>query len=407
MSSAWSPSASDRVVIVGAGQAGARAAEGLRAAGHVGSIALIGEERHIPYERPQLSKETLLRPEAPVVPIRGESAWSEIGVDLHTGRPAIECDAKRRAVRLSDGQTFEYDRLLLATGVRPRRIETLENRSVPVFYLRTIDDALALRSALHPGSCVVIVGGGVIGLETAAAAVAAGCSVTIVEAAPSLLQRALPRLASDFLLRRHSAAGVSFRFDCLVESIDGGDLILSDGSRMAADLVIVGIGATPNVSVAERLGVCGPEGIRVDGYGRTSAPGVFAVGDVTSQWDERRRRWRRLETWANAQNQAIAVARAMVGPGAPYCEPVWFWSDQYDFNIQVVGELGEGDLICRGDPQSDRFTLVSCEDGVVRGGATINRRPDMAALRKLVAAGSAVNRSKLADPSVDLRKIVH
>jgi NADPH-dependent 2,4-dienoyl-CoA reductase/sulfur reductase-like enzyme len=378
----------------------------LRAAGHTGAITLLGDEPHIPYERPQLSKETLLKPQAPIASIRETSAWREIGVDLHLGRPVIECDADRRIVGLSDGRELPFDRLLIATGVRARRIETLENRGLPVLYLRTIEDALALRSALQPAARIVIIGGGVIGLETAAAAIAAECAVTIVEAAPTLLARALPKTVSDYLLRRHSASGVSFHFSSQVDAIDGRDVLLSDRTRLAADLVVIGIGALPNFGIAEKLGICGPEGIRVDGFGRTQAPGVFAAGDVTSQWDQRRQRWRRVETWANAQNQAIAVARSMAAPGAAYCEPVWFWSDQYDFNIQVVGELGEADLICRGDPESGKFTLISCEDGVVRGATTVNRRPDMAALRKLVATGKTVDRSKLQDQSIDLRKIV-
>jgi NADPH-dependent 2,4-dienoyl-CoA reductase/sulfur reductase-like enzyme len=395
----------ERIVIVGAGQAGARAAEALRAAGHAGSIALLGDEPHAPYERPQLSKETLLKPGAPVVLIRDAAGWAALNVDLHTGAGVVDCDADRRTVSCADGRVFAYDRLLLTTGVRVRRLPALENRGVPVHYLRTIEDALVLRAAFKPGARIVVIGGGVIGLETAAAAVAAECQVVVIEAAPSLLARALPKVASDFLLRRHQAAGVSFRFGLQAIGVEDGAVLFTDGSRQAADALVIGVGAVPNVALAEKLGLDAAEGVRVDALGRTDAENVFAAGDVASQWDALRNRWRRVETWANAQNQAIAAAKTMAGLDAPYQEPVWFWTDQYDVNLQVVGDMEAGDLVCRGDPGGDRFTLLALEGGIVRGGLTINRRPDMAALRKLVARASPVDRESLENPSVDLRKI--
>jgi NADPH-dependent 2,4-dienoyl-CoA reductase/sulfur reductase-like enzyme len=387
-----------RIVIVGAGQAGARAAEALRAAGHVGPIALIGEEPHEPYERPQLSKDTLIKPGAPVVKIKDQAAWRALDVDLHTGCRVVECDAEKRSVELADGRLFHFDRLLLTTGVSPRRLPALENGSVSVLYLRTIEEALALRAAFRPDARV-------IGLETAAAAVAAQCSVTVIETAPTLLARALPKAASDFLLRRHKAVGVDFRFGVQAKAVDGDELILSDGSRLRADVIVVGIGAVPNVALAEHLKLDAVEGFRVDDCGRAEAPQIFAAGDVALQRDHESGRWRRVETWANAQNQAIAVAKTMAGVDTPYGEPIWFWSDQFDFNLQAVGDMVGGELICRGDPASDRFTLLCWDGNVVRGGVTINRRPDMAALRKLVAERKTVNREMLESPSIDLRKI--
>jgi NADPH-dependent 2,4-dienoyl-CoA reductase/sulfur reductase-like enzyme len=262
-----------------------------------------------------------------------------------------------------------------------------------------------LRAAFKPGARIVVIGGGVIGLETAAAAVAAECQVVVIEAAPSLMARALPKVASDFLLRRHQAAGVSFRFGLQAIGVEDGAVLFTDGSRQAADALVIGVGAVPNVALAEKLGLDAAEGVRVDALGRTDAENVFAAGDVASQWDALRNRWRRVETWANAQNQAIAAAKTMAGLDAPYQEPVWFWTDQYDVNLQVVGDMEAGDLVCRGDPGGDRFTLLALEGGIVRGGLTINRRPDMAALRKLVARASPVDRESLENPSVDLRKI--
>jgi p-cumate 2,3-dioxygenase ferredoxin reductase subunit len=159
------------------------------------------------------------------------------------------------------------------------------------------------------------------------------------------------------------------------------------------------------VALAEHLKLDAAEGFRVDECGRAEAPEIFVAGDVALQRDDESGRWRRVETWANAQNQAIAVAKTMAGVDTPYHEPIWFWSDQYDFNLQVVGDMIGGDMICRGDPASDRFTLLCWDGNVVRGGVTINRRPDMAALRKLVAERKTVNREMLESPSIDLRKI--
>ncbi|MCG5236590.1 FAD-dependent oxidoreductase [Xanthobacter oligotrophicus] len=395
---------SDRIVIVGAGQAGARAAEALRTAGHKGAITLVGDEPHLPYERPQLSKEVLLAPKGEVAFVKTAEAWHDLGVELCSGVRVAECDVERRTATLESGRTLIYDKLLLATGTSARRLPALETGQVPVRYLRTIDDAMALRTHLAPGAAVVLVGGGVIGLEVAAAAVAAGASATVIEAGHSLLVRALPTVASDFLLRRHRVAGVEFRFGVTVSSVEDGVLLLSDGARISASVVVVGVGADPHAGLAAQMGLAGEGGIEVDPFGRTSAEGVFAAGDITLQRCPRTSRWRRVETWANAQNQAIAVARTMAGVPTAYTDPTWFWSDQYDVNLQVVGELGVGDLVARGDVGADRFTLVALDEGIVRGAVTVNRRPDMAALRKLVASGVRVDRANIENPSFDLRK---
>jgi len=394
-----------RILIVGAGQAGARAAETVRAAGHRGEITLIGEEPHLPYERPQLSKDVLLGQNPTVVPIRDESYWKSLDIVLHVGAKAVECDPQRREVRLADGRLFAYDQLLLTTGTAARRLPSLEGGAVPVLYLRTMEDAFALKQVLRPGVNLVIVGGGVIGLEVAAAASVAGCAVTILEAAATLLSRAFPKAASEFLLRRHRAAGVEFIFEASPQSIENGAVVLTNGKRVPADIILVGIGAEPLTDLAQGMGLDAALGIKVDGFGRTEIPEVFAAGDVALQWDPLRSRWARVETWANAQNQAIAVAKTIVGQMTEYNDPPWFWTDQYETNLQVVGDMGVGDVIVRGDPQSDRFTLLAIDEQIVRGALTVNRRPDMAALRKLVASGRSVDRANIENPAFDLRKI--
>ena len=399
--------ANTRIVIVGAGQAGARAAEALRAAGYRGEITLLGDEPHLPYERPQLSKDVLLDPQKDIAVLRTEYAWRELGVDLRLGTKAVRCDAEKRVLFLSDGRKQPYDLLLLATGASARRLPTLENSAVPVRCLRTAEDALFLRSHLVAGADVVLIGGGVIGLEVAAAAAASGANATVIEAAPTLLARALPEAASNYLLCRHRAAGVAFRFGVTATGSEGRHVILSDGTRVPADIVVIGIGVEPCTALAETIGLRCDNGIPVDACGRTEIEGVFAAGDVALQRCPFTGRWRRVETWANAQNQAIAVARTMAGAETPYVDPPWFWSDQYDANIQVVGDMGAGDVVARGDVGSDRFTLIALDDGIVRGAVTVNRRPEMAILRRLVKACARVSRTDLENPAFDLKQALH
>ena len=392
----------DRIAIVGAGQAGARAAEALRSAGHIGEINLIGEEPHPPYERPQLSKEILLDRSAALASIKDREGWSGLGVSLHTGASVAECEFANRRLLLANGASVAFDRLVIATGVVARSAPALENSAIPVRTLRTIEDALFLREAFTHGARIVLIGGGVIGLETAAAAVKSGCSATVVEAAATLLSRALPAEVAAFLQRQHEAEGVAFRFGVVGERVEDGALVLSDGSRLPADCIVVGVGSEPRVALGAQIGLDCAEGFRVDAYGRTDAPGVFAIGDVAAQWSEQRGRWGRVETWANAQNQAIAVARCMAGQDAPYRDAPWFWTDQYDVNVQVAGDLAGADLVLRGDIASGRFAVLGVQDGVLSGAVTVNNRKDMAVLRKL--ATRRVNRADLENPSFDLRK---
>jgi p-cumate 2,3-dioxygenase ferredoxin reductase subunit len=392
----------DSIMIVGAGQAGARTAEALRAAGHKGRIALVGEERHLPYERPQLSKEILLDRALVPASIKERAGWQGLDVDLHLGTPVASCSLDRRAVELADGRRIAFDRLVLATGVAARELPQLGGGGIPVRTLRTIEDALFLRGSFRPGARIVLIGGGVIGLEVASAAIKSGCVVTVVEAADSLLSRALPRMVADFLQKRHEDAGVQFRFGVSGQAIADGNLVLSDGSEIPVDCIVVGIGAGPRVALGRMLGLDCNDGIRVDARGRSDAPGVYAIGDVAAQWSEHQQRWARVETWANAQNQSIAVARSMVGQAPAYSEAPWFWTDQYDINLQVAGELSGTELVVRGDVRSGRFAVLGLKDGTLCGAATVNNRKDMAVLRKL--ATRPVNRADLENPSFDLRK---
>lgn len=393
-----------RIVIVGAGQAGARAAEALRAAGHRGAVTLIGDEPHPPYERPQLSKKMLLDQQADATFIRTTQEWSDLGVTLRTGTRAVTIDLGQRKLALSGGDDIGFDRLLIATGTRPRRLAALEGATVAVHYLRGIDDALTLRPQLVEGRRVALVGGGVIGLEVAAAALSRGCKVTIIERADHLLPQigspSLSRFAHDMFVKRGAAVL------CNTELSDhhASGLMLADGRVVDADVIVVGIGVEPAGELAQQIGLAGVQGIRVDARGATECDDVFAAGDVAEQWSACHDRWLRLENWANAQNQAIATARAMAGLDSRYEAPSWFWSDQFDANIQVVGHPAGANEIIRGDPGSARFSAISVRDGEVVGAVSVNNAKDMAMLRRLVASRKKVNPAALANPAFDLKR---
>jgi p-cumate 2,3-dioxygenase ferredoxin reductase subunit len=393
-----------RVVIVGAGQAGGRAAEALRAAGHTGPITLIGEEAHLPYERPQLSKAILLDSEPNPAFIRNSNDWVELDVTLSTSSRAVAADADRREIGLEDGKTFAFDQLLLATGTRPRRMPELETGPLPVSYLRCMDDALALRNALQPGKNVVLVGGGVIGLEVASAAVARGCHVTLLEKAATVLPQIGSLMLSRYAENLHTAKGVHIMCGASVKRATAGGIEVDDGTVIPADMVLVGIGVEASVDIARQLGLKSHHGIKVNTSGATDIDGIHAAGDVAEQWSRCHGRWMRLENWANAQNQAIATAKNMTGETTAYEAPPWFWTDQYDANIQIVGHPGGGEEIVRGDVAGGRFTTLSLRDGEVVGGIAVNTARDMSVLRRLVASRKPVRRDDLENPNFELKR---
>ena len=395
----------EKIVIAGAGQAGGRAAEALRSAGFRGSITVIGAEKHPPYERPQLSKELLATLDAPVAYLKPAGDWTEVlDVTMITGAAVVACDAERQTVATSDGKVFGYDRLLLATGTQPRRIKTLEGADTRVHYLRNIEDALHLRQSFHRRCRVVIIGGGVIGLEAACAAAKHGCDVTVVENQERLLARAFPGLVSEVVEARHRNHGVRFEFGTTVAEGTAAGIRLTNGTELKADIVLVGIGVDPTNAIARDLGLSAEAGIEVDVFGQTAVSNVFCAGDVALQWSKCHDRAIRVETWANAQNQAICVAGNMAGGNREYLDPPWFWSDQYDLNIQVVGDMLNADHIVRGDCGSDRFSVAAMRGNEIVGAISINAAKDMAMFRRLVARQSRLSRSDIESTAYDLRQ---
>lgn len=393
-----------RVVIVGAGQAGARAAEALRAAGHCGSITLIGEEDHLPYERPQLSKSLLIDLEPNPAFIRTSKAWTDLDVALSTSSRVVAADIDKRQIGLANGRELAFDQLLLATGTRARRLRELENAALPVRYLRCMNDALALRRALQPGKTVVLIGGGVIGLEVAAAAIARGCKVTILEKADALLPQIGSPVLSQYARQLHAAKGVDVVCAASIKHSTADGIELDDGRFFSADMVLVGIGVEPAADLARQLGLRVDHGVKVTPTGAVAVDGVYAAGDVAEQWSRCHSRWMRVENWANAQNQAIATAKTMAGAETIYDAPPWFWSDQYDANIQIVGHPAGGEEIVRGDVAAGNFTTISVRDGEVIGGIAVNRAPDMAVLRRLAASRKAIRKSDFENPAFELKR---
>lgn len=335
-------------VIIGTGEAGVRAATSLRERGFEGSITLIGDETHAPYERPPLSKHSMHEGDAPSLKIITDpSRLEELGIEVILGVGASEIDAIGHAVKLEDGRRVPYSKLLLATGARARRLSVPGAGPENVLYLRTFGDALKLRPRLASTQRLVIIGGGFIGLELAASAVALGCQVIVVEAAVRVLGRAVPESIARQISQRHIDAGVTFITGVPLVSI-GRDrdleiVTLSDGRKIVCDTIVAGVGAEPEIALAQSCGLSIDNGIAVDDRLVTSDPDILAAGDCCSfphpLFGGRRMR---LEAWRNAQDQGAHAAAVMMGDTSPFSVVPWFWSDQYDMTLQIAGIPSEG-----------------------------------------------------------------
>lgn len=398
------------IVIVGAGQAGASLAAKLRVLGHTGAVTLIGEEPQPPYQRPPLSKGYLLgEMELERLFLRTAAFWEEQDVTLRLGTRAEALDTAARTLRLSDGEVLSYDHLALTTGSRPRRLPAgiggdLEN----VFTVRTLADVDRMAPAFRPGARALIVGGGYIGLEAAAVAAKLGLRVTLIEAAPRILQRVAAPETADFFRRLHEAHGVRILEGAGLARLTGEGRVtgalLVDGTELPADLVVVGIGIAPNTDLAEAAGIALENGIRTDEAGRTSAPDVWAAGDCASfpHGDTRIR----LESVGNAIDQAEAVAANMLGADAPYQAKPWFWSDQYDVKLQIAGlntgydrivtRPGEGPAVSFWYYRGDRLLALD---------AMNDARAYMVG-KRLIDAGRSPDPALVADPATDLKALL-
>lgn len=382
--------ADDRVVIVGAGQAGAWVARTLRDEGFAGTVTLIGTEPYHPYERPPLSKDVLKGADAATTGalLTAEQARAlTISCVLSETVTAIDREAKQ--VLCASGDRLAYDALFLTTGSRPRPLPWPEaGGSDRVHGLRHRDDALRLRGALNGAQSLAVIGGGLIGLEVAATARQSGLEVTVVEAGARLCARSLPPAASDWLADLHRANGV---FVCLGQTVSGllpdasgVTLTLDDGTRLRVDQVLIGIGILPEAGLAQQAGLAQDDGIVVDADGRTSDPAIFAAGDATRQPCPMGAAPLRQETWANAQAQAITAARAALGLAPVRAKLPWFWSDQYAANIQVLGRPDMTEICVElSTPAADSagWRMIGT-DGALVGGVAVNAPRALRDVRK-------------------------
>ncbi|MEP9387964.1 FAD-dependent oxidoreductase [Mesorhizobium sp. KR9-304] len=405
------------MVIIGAGECGARAAFALRENGYAGPVTLVGEEAHLPYERPPLSKEALHREEEPEPKWIGLAGhFTEQGISVLTGRTAVGIDRHAKTVRLSDGSALAYDRLLLATGALPRQLPLAANAGPRCVTLRSFDDALAIRRLLVPGMRLVVIGGGFIGLELAASAAKRGAAVTVVEAQPRVLMRGVPEEIASVVAERHRAEGVDIRVGVAIASISGdadsAHVVLADGTDLAADLLVVGIGAVPVTGLAEAAGLAIENGIAVDRHLRTSDPDILAAGDCCSfPLETYGGRRVRLESWRNAQDQGTLAAKNMLGVDEPISAVPWFWSDQHDLTLQIAGLAEGAERHVRRDLGDGAFILFHlAPDGRLLAasgigpGNTVAR--DIRLAEMLIAKGARPDPQALASPDVKLKSLL-
>lgn len=400
-------------VIVGASHGGVQAAASLRQGGWDGAIRLISAEPHIPYHRPPLSKALLAGEKTPDrIALKGPSFFETQEIDLILDRRVDALDTRARRVVLDDGAALDWDKLILATGAAARRLPQVPDGLGNVFYLRDLDDALALQAAVDEAATVTILGAGFIGLEIAATAAKLGKAVAVIEAQGRVLARAVPPALSDFLASYHRARGVRLVTGRALVSVagEGGrvrSVTLDDGETLPADLLVVGVGAVPETGLARRAGLpVNPVGMPVGPDGGV-APDIFAIGDCTVSEIPYAPGPMRLESVENALWQGTQAARACLG-AAPEPRPApWFWTDQYDLKIQIAGLPGAHDAqIARGDMDAGKFSLCEMRAGRASAVYSINRVGDHMAARKLITERAALDGALVADASVKLAQCV-
>jgi 3-phenylpropionate/trans-cinnamate dioxygenase ferredoxin reductase subunit len=399
------------MVIVGGGMAGARAIVSLRANGWQGPVTLIGEETLLPYDRPPLSKAMLTEEQEPSPNyLLDESMIASLKAHVVRGARAIAIDRAAKAVVLEDGRAMSYDKLLIATGAKPRRL-TIEGGEL-AYTLRDFADGDHLRSRLRASATAAIVGGGFIGLEVAASARKLGLAVTLIEAQPRILMRGVPEEIARVVHARHVQAGVTMEVGTALKAVETGGVRLADGRKVPAEIVIAGIGAAPEVALAQAAGLAVENGITCDATLRTSDPNIYAAGDCCSfphgLFGDKRMR---LEAWRNATDQANVATLNMLGSAKPYLAVPWFWSDQHDLSLQIAGSPADGVKTVRRQLGEQAFVIFHL-DGADRlvgasgigPGNSIAR--DVKLAEMLIARQAAPAPEALADPAVQLKVLL-
>ncbi len=399
------------VVIVGAGHGGAQVAVMLRTQKFEGSIAIVGDEPELPYERPPLSKEYFAgEKEFERIQLRPAKYCDERDVTMLLGKRVVSVDSSAHRVTTDGGETIGYGKLVWATGGRPRMLPIPGGDLPGVQGVRTRADADAMKAAAETAKQIVVIGGGYIGLEAAAVLTKAGKKVVLLEALDRVLARVAGEPLSRFYEQEHRDRGVDLRLGVSVTAIEGGDHVtgvrLSDGEVIPADLVIVGIGILPNVELTEAAGLPCDNGIVVDEYCRTSDADILAVGDCTNHPNALLGKRLRLESVHNAQEQAKTAADTILGKLEPYAQVPWFWSDQYDLKLQFVGmSAADQQVVVRGDPESRSFAAFYLDEGRLAAVYAINSPREFMLSKKLIAGGARPDRAVLRDMKVPFREI--
>ncbi|MBB1180501.1 ferredoxin reductase [Pseudomonas sp. FW305-3-2-15-E-TSA4] len=397
-----------KILIIGAGHAGGSVAAFLRQYGHEGPIVLVGEEDAPPYQRPPLSK-AWLKGEADLeaLLLRPLSFYQEQGIAFRPSTVAVSVDPEAKTVAFHDGSSEPYDVLVLATGSTARKLPVPGGDHPDLLELRTLKDAERLKAVLGPGKRLAVVGGGYVGLEAAASARALGAEAVVIERAPRVLARVASETLSAFFTAQHRARGVEIITGAEVVAVAHDGVTLADGSTVQADAVLVGVGALAGESLARSAGLRCDDGVVVDDQARTSDPAIFAVGDMT-------RRpipvhggvSHRLESVPNALEQAKQAAAAIVGRPGPAPEVPWFWSDQYDFKLQIAGLPFEADRqVVRGDPSAGGFAVFHLNGDRVVCVEAVNAPPEFMAGKQLIGKATPVDPAKLADVSVSMKAV--
>ena len=399
------------VAVVGGGLAAATCCETLRSSGYEGRVVLVGAEPHLPYERPPLSKGFLMGSDPLDKLFVHDRQWyADSSVELVLGAPVTALDLDDHSIAVGDRRVY-YDRLLVATGATPRRLPSVDDLDLPVHYLRTVEDSQALRSSLQPGRRLLVIGGGWIGLEVAAAARTAGSEVTVVDPLPQPLLRVLGPEVAAVIAGVHREQGVDLRTSTSLTTVhprgDRAVAELSDGTSVTVDAVVVGVGVLPSTSLAEQAGLRADNGIVVDEHLRASHPHVFAAGDVANAHHPTLRRAVRVEHWDNAAEQGRTAAVNLLGGHESYDRLPYFFSDQYDLGLEYVGHVGPDgydDVVLRGDLEGRVFTAFWLKDGAVLAGMHVNDWDATEHLRRIVGVRN-VDLAALRDPRTSLEEV--
>ncbi len=399
-------------LIIGASQAGGWVAQTLRHEGFEGKVILIGEEPYLPYERPPLSKAALLGE----VTVDSTYFWSqetldEANIEAQLNTRVIAIDRNVKEIVTEGGARIGYDKLAITTGARVRELP-VEGADLPgVFYLRTMENTLAIRDAVKDGTTAMIVGGGWIGLECAATLTKLGCNAIVIESADRLCGRAVTPEISDWMLEFHTSRGVDVRLGTGIEKFQGaGQLecaVLTSGDTIECSVAVVGIGVIPNAELARDTGLKVDNGIVVDDRACTSDPDIVAAGDVTNHPNALLGRRVRLESYENAQNQGITAGKAMLDKAEPYSEIPWFWSDQFDANLQMIGLPKDWEeTVTRGDKDSNEFVTFYLKNGVIDGAISVNNPRDLRIAKRLMLGKKQVAAAELIDPKTKMQGLL-